>query len=359
MRILLAAAGYDAGQVGAARSYEYYNFAGPLRAIGHSVTFFEYDTVMGNEGRAAMNDRLADLVRQLSPDLLFTVLHTDEIDPQVIEWVSKDTSTVTLNWFCDDQWRFEDFSRVWAPRFNVVATTSRRAWERYRAEGCGNAILTQWACNHRLYRPSGASPRWDVSFVGQAHGHRRYLIGAVRRRGVDVRVWGPGWRSLPRARWYGGRLAQEDMVRVFSESRVNLNFSNTSLERAHRGGMPAWMAPLRRLERVLPAELAFLPRPPAARQLKGRTFEIPGTGGFLMSEPAEELDEYYRPGHELVCFDTVDDLVDRARYYLTHEAERRAIAEAGYRRTLGEHTYEQRFTALFRAAGLGTGAGTR
>jgi spore maturation protein CgeB len=60
-----------------------------------------------------------------------------------------------------------------------------------------------------------------------------------------------------------------------------------------------------------------------------------------------------------VCFDTVDDLVDRARYYLTHEAERRAIAEAGHRRTLGEHTYEQRFTALFRAAGLATGAGTR
>ena len=358
MRILLAAMGYDVGRVGAARSYEYYNFAEPLRLLGHAVTFFEYDVVMGREGRALMNERLADAVRRLRPDLLFTVLHTDEIDPSVIEWVSNDTNTVTLNWFCDDQWRFQNFGRVWAPRYNLVATTSRRAWERYRVEGCGNAILTQWACNHHRYRPSGGVPRWSVSFVGQAHGHRRHLVRAARRRGLDVRVWGPGWRSLPWARWCGGRLAHDDMVRVFGESRVNLNFSNSSLEGAPGGSVPKWMARLRRLERAFPAEWAFLARPAAIRQLKGRTFEIPGTGGFLITEYVEELDEYYRLGQELVCFHTVDELVDRARYYLAHDAERRAIAQAGYERTLREHTYEQRFKALFRDAGLVADAGT-
>lgn len=356
MRILFAAMGYDEGQLGVGRSYEYYNFYEALQLLGHEVTFFEYDALLARQGRAVMNERLADTVRRLRPDLLFTVLHTDELDPAVIEWVSKHTDTVTLNWFCDDQWRFDRFSRVWAPRYNWVATTSRRAWARYREAGIGNAILTQWACNHHRYKPQQGSLRFDVSFVGQPHGHRRYTIRAVRRRGVDVRVWGPGWRSLPWARWYGGRLSHESMVRTFNESRVNLNFSNSSVEAAPGGGWRRWLSHLDRLERVLPTEWAFLARPAAVRQLKGRTFEIPGTGGFLLTEYVEELEEYYELDREIAGFRSVDELTDRARFYATHDAARIAIARAGYERTLRDHTYARRFADLFRTARLGTGA---
>jgi spore maturation protein CgeB len=103
-------------------------------------------------------------------------------------------------------------------------------------------------------------------------------------------------------------------------------------------------------------EWTFQSPPGVVRQLKGRTFEIPGAGGFLVSEYVDELEEYYRVGEEVVCFHDPEDLVDRCRYFLAHETERRAIADAGFGRTLREHTYERRFTELFRAAGLGSRA---
>ena len=55
----------------------------------------------------------------------------------------------------------------------------------------------------------------------------------------------------------------------------------------------------------------------------------------------------------LGVYDDPDDLVEQVRYWLEHEAERAAVAEAGYRRVLAEHTYDHRFAAIFAAAGVG------
>jgi spore maturation protein CgeB len=45
-------------------------------------------------------------------------------------------------------------------------------------------------------------------------------------------------------------------------------------------------------------------------------------------------------------------LIDKSRYYLAHESERRAIAEAGQRRALRDHTWAKRFDGLFRILGI-------
>ena len=40
-------------------------------------------------------------------------------------------------------------------------------------------------------------------------------------------------------------------------------------------------------------------------------------------------------------------MVDLIRYYSGHDSERDAIAAAGYRRTLEEHTWERRWAEIF------------
>jgi len=82
------------------------------------------------------------------------------------------------------------------------------------------------------------------------------------------------------------------------------------------------------------------------RQIKARVFETPGAGGFLLTESADHLENYYRPGFEIEVFENADDLAEKIRHLLNHPQYRDAMAQAAYQRTRLEHTYESRFTEL-------------
>jgi len=195
--------------------------------------------------------------------------------------------------------------------------------------------------------------------VGIAHSQRPKTIAALRDAGIDVRCWGRGWDS--------GRLSQQQMIEVFNQSRINLNFADSSAHGAPAGRL-ARMAeryianPLRRAPVAWRAEVAAKavagrlrggPRataPPA--QIKARTFEVPGCGGFLLTQAAENVSEYFEPGREIATFNDTDELIAKIRHYLSHESERAAVAERGHQRTINEHTYRHRLTKIFDRIGL-------
>jgi spore maturation protein CgeB len=55
---------------------------------------------------------------------MFTVLALDDqLDKAVVKQISDDGGTLTANWFCDDHYRFGNYSRYWAPCYNWVITT--------------------------------------------------------------------------------------------------------------------------------------------------------------------------------------------------------------------------------------------
>ena len=87
-------------------------------------------------------------------------------------------------------------------------------------------------------------------------------------------------------------------------------------------------------------------------QIKGRTFEIPGCGGFQLSGWADDIESYFEPDREIVLFHTIDELIEESRRYLGDAHRRQAIAEAGHRRVVAEHTYERRFEAILREIGM-------
>lgn len=325
-------------------SFEFTNFWLSLKGMrGIEATFFPLDEVEARSGRNEMNRILIDRVNEEAPDLVFFFLFEDEIHRSTIEKVSR--STTTLNWFADDHWRFESFSRRWASAFTWVSTTDPQAVAKYRDIGIDRIILTQWACNPNRYRPLGLPTDIAASFVGQAHGSRKHVVGKLRRSGVEVQTWGYGWPE--------GRLGFEEMLNVFNRSRINLNLSNAShsLSARNLARLPVDMikatinghgpaAPLKRL------------RSAARDQIKGRNFEIPGTGAFLLTNELPELHRYFVPDEEVATFTDISSLIGKIEYYLAHEDERLEIANAGFRRTLAEHTYEQRFRSLFSEMGL-------
>lgn len=73
-----------------------------------------------------------------------------------------------------------------------------------------------------------------------------------------------------------------------------------------------------------------------------RLFELPGNGVMQLSDGGRFLSAFFDPDSEIVAYADADELVDRIRYYLSHEEERRRIALNGYRRAMRDHRIHRR-----------------
>jgi spore maturation protein CgeB len=327
MRILYVAAKYDYGDQRRGLSFEETNFRSALEGMGQEVIGFDFLARAKHDGVARMRKDLVAAAADSKPDLAFFFLFTDEIDVATISAVRRGGGCLAINWFADDHWRFDTFTRHFAPAFDLAVTTDADSLPKYRALPGARAYLSQWACNRYLYDRIPTDQKHDVTFIGQSHGDRKRVIERLRKAGHEVECWGYGWPA--------GRLDLAAMVEVFSSSRINLNLSNSSGPRGVRA----------RLHRVLGA-------PTRPSQIKGRNFEVPGCGGFLLTERVPHLESYFELGREIAVYDGFDDLVAKVTYWSEHEEERARIADAGYRRVRAMHTYDDRFTGIFNELGL-------
>ena len=141
----------------------------------------------------------------------------------------------------------------------------------------------------------------DLAFVGTWEAERASTLAQLTE--FDLRIWGGYWHKarkiLELQKAIQNRLVYCDqMSRVFNASGINLAF----LRKANRDHHDQ------------------------------RTFEIPACGGFELSERTDEVLGFFEEGKEIECFDLVDELKDKARYYLKHEAQRQCIAASGLAR---------------------------
>ncbi len=305
---------YDYGDKTRGLSFEHRNFYHPLKSYceKHNWNFVHFDFMEHglNLGLDLMTQNLYELVQRERPAYLFAVLFDFNRDPryEVFKQIAS-LGTTTVHWFCDDHWRFEKYSSVVATHFDIVCTTANDALPKYKNMGISHKVIkTQWACNHELYVPYDIPKDLDISFVGQPHGNRVEVLSTLLQKGLKLEVFGFGWENR-------SRIPFHQMVRLFSRSKINLNLSNSSTL--------------------------------IGQQIKGRNFEIPGTRSFQLSSNADNLTEYYDEGKEIIIFNSVDELAEKAKYYLNHEDERNEIANNGYRRTIAEHTWQHRFEKIF------------
>jgi spore maturation protein CgeB len=330
VRILYVGMRNEYGDPARGVSFEEINFRSALEGMGHELHPFDFMQRAKSDGVKRMRGELVTFAAEVKPDVAFFCLFTDQLDVRTIEAVRAVGGCPTINWFADDHWRFESFTRHMAPAFDLCVTTDADSLPKYRTLPGVHVHLSQWACNRYAYRKTTNELKHDVTFVGQPHGDRREVATRLRDAGFALECWGFGWPSGP--------IEHAEMIDVFSTSRINLNLSNSSV--------PTDMgARLRRLLHLHPPT----PRPP---QIKGRNFEVPGCGGFLLTERLPHLERYFELGREVGVYDGVGELIEKIRYWLERPEERQRVADAGYRRVISEHTYDHRFAAIFEELGL-------
>ena len=99
---------------------------------------------------------------------------------------------------------------------------------------------------------------------------------------------------------------------IFSRSKINLNLTLRSI----RSGIPL------------------------------RVWDILGAGGFCITNYQPELPLYFEDGVNIVWFKNTAELIEKIKYYLSHEEERRAIAKRGQELVTQYHDYSGRFDCM-------------
>jgi spore maturation protein CgeB len=105
---------------------------------------------------------------------------------------------------------------------------------------------------------------------------------------------------------------ENDMPKVFNRSKVNMNFTIRNI----RSGIPL------------------------------RVWDVLGAGGFLLTNFQAELPSLFENGKHIVYYESIDDMLNKAQYYLTHDEEREQIAKNGHALVSQYHSYEKRLEQI-------------
>jgi len=310
MRVLCVLGRHQYGAPSRGVSTEYASFLPALQNIGHHVIHLESQDRTTYSNFRDLNQALLKSVNEFRPKIIFVVQRDYEIWTETLERISQTSDSITVCWTTDDSWKYREISRFIGKYYDVITTTYPSCVDRYHKDGIANVVLTQWAANSAYLQPPKASEQcaYKVSFVGAAHGNRTRFIEDLESAGVHVECFGHGWPN--------GSVPAEQIPFIMRDSVISLNFANT----------PALK--------------------PGGSQIKARNFEVPGAGGFLLTEYVPGLEKYYMNNHEITTFSSVAELITKIKYYTENTKERDAIALAGYERTVSEHTYEQRMRSV-------------
>lgn len=142
----------------------------------------------------------------------------------------------------------------------------------------------------------------------------RVLIISTLSKRHSFKLYSPQEeKMLKQAKFCGTVSSHFGMPKVFKASKINLNISYKQITM----GMPL------------------------------RVLDIMGAGGFLLSNYQEELAENFRPGVDCVIYESIEDAVEKAEYYLKHEEEREEIAHNGHE-AVKRFSYENQLDKMFR-----------
>ncbi len=77
-----------------------------------------------------------------------------------------------------------------------------------------------------------------------------------------------------------------------------------------------------------------------------RLFDVCATGSFILTDGHKAVKEFLIPGETVETYQTLEELVQKTRYYLCHPKKREEIEKKGNGAILNNHTYVHRFQEM-------------
>lgn len=305
-----------------------------LRDLGHNVK------ISGPLTRK----KIAEMISSFNPQLLVSVGWGPEQTKEKQQWMRKYASISNIPliyWSTEDPNFTREFTipliRTMKPDF--VFTISAQTAAYYRKLGIRAAHLDFGfhPSIHRKVKPINRY-RHRIAVVANAYPQvlKRYpkhfrlmalkqLIRPLLHAGIRVDFYGKDWekmkpimgRSIPRG-WLHGKLPYEKANQVYSSVQIMLGLQNYR------------------------------------NMVTQRTYEILGSGGFLLTIDTPGVRRVGIPGRDFVLSASPSNTVRLVKHYLHHTAAREKIRRQGSR-TIYKHNYTnraKRMLAVLGKAGL-------
>jgi len=194
------------------------------------------------------------------------------------------------------------------PKYDLLFTTKSFELDLLRQAGARRVVLTQQGFETTRFYPRAPQSAYaaDVGFVGHCEPHYVRCLKAAAEAGGQLKIWGQGWvrhsKFFAWAKPYveGNGIWGDEYAKALCSFKICLGL----------------------LSKLIPETATT------------RTFEIPACGAFLLAERTDEHQSLFEEGREAAFFSSEEELIDKIRYYLQHDAERLRVGRAGRERCL-------------------------
>lgn len=257
-----------------------------------------------------------------SPDVILLYARPLLLSEELFALIRQSWKCPLLGMNLDDRMQFFSYGvfsagdenyRQWVALFDLNITNCLPAVDWYRQAGAAVIYSPQGVhLTPDLKLPDSPKYKYDFSFLGSRKPERETVINRIREVGISIQLFGAGW---PKSQWVNNANA------VFRDSQINLGIGLAS---------PSL----------------------TVTTVKGRDFECPGVGACYLTTYNWELPLHYELGKEILCYRNHEELVEMYAYYHKRPEECLKIAQAAWRRSVAEHTWEHRFRKIFRAVGF-------
>jgi spore maturation protein CgeB len=215
------------------------------------------------------------------------------------------------NWNPDDFFNLKNSNQNLIksmPYYDSIITARKHLFDSYKTAGAKKLIYADWYYEPSLHFPTKTGIKREVSFVGSWSPSRESFIEQIN---VPVDVWGGGWEKAKsninaNHNIHNHILSQLEMSEVFCSSRFNINLLTNEN-----------------------ADMSNL-----------RMFEVPASGGLLLTPRNSFSENLFKKGAGCYLFETVDDVNSIIKNNDDNREEKRTH---GYHTiTDGKHTFSDR-----------------
>ena len=260
-------------------------------------------------------ERLVLAIEKHKPDLVIT--HSAWIPPQTIRRLKEKTKAMVICWFPDHPGNIGR-QYIFASPYDALFFKDKFLVDRARSLGLHanylpEACMPAWHTRVSLTEEERASYGCDVTTAGNMYYYRAIIFEALMKKHA-VKLWGsfPRWVDSPaRSVFQGRHVAELEKSKAFNAAKIVVNTFQGEIFGVNQ-----------------------------------RLFEIAGCGGFQICEHRDAIAEFFEINKEIVTFRTMDELLQKVKYYLAHPEERQTIADAAYTRAHREHTFHKRLEKM-------------